>query len=88
MLRLLKLPEKTKAFLAEGKLSAGHARALLSVADPDALAERISSQGLSVRDVERIGQKEARAAELRRPAQHLRRKKKMPTRGRLKRACR
>jgi ParB family transcriptional regulator, chromosome partitioning protein len=63
MLRLLKLPEKTKAFLAEGKLSAGHARALLAVADPDTLAERISSQGLSVRDVERIGQKEAQQAE-------------------------
>jgi ParB family transcriptional regulator, chromosome partitioning protein len=63
MLRLLKLPEKTKAFLAEGKLSAGHARALLSVADPDALAERIVSQGLSVRDVERIGQKEVQQAE-------------------------
>jgi ParB family transcriptional regulator, chromosome partitioning protein len=63
MLRLLKLPEKTKAFLAEGKLSAGHARALLAVADPDALAEKISSQGLSVRDVERIGQKEAQHAE-------------------------
>ncbi len=62
MLRLLKLPEKTKVFLAEGKLSAGHARGLLAVADPDALAEKISSQGLSVRDVERIGQKEAQAA--------------------------
>jgi ParB family transcriptional regulator, chromosome partitioning protein len=63
MLRLLKLPEKTKVFLAEGKLSAGHARALLAVADPDALAEKITSQGLSVRDVERIGQKEAQQAE-------------------------
>ncbi len=61
MLRLLKLPERTKALLAEGQLSAGHARALLTVADPDALAEKIASQGLSVRDVERIGQKEAQA---------------------------
>ncbi len=32
-LRLLKLPEKTKQLLAEGKLSAGHARALLTRAD-------------------------------------------------------
>jgi ParB family chromosome partitioning protein len=63
MLRLLKLPEKTKMFLAEGKLSAGHARALLAVADPDAVADKITSQGLSVRDVERIGQKEAQRAE-------------------------
>jgi ParB family chromosome partitioning protein len=59
MLRLLKLPEKTKALLADGQLSAGHARALLAVADPDAIAEKISVQGLSVRDIERIGQKEA-----------------------------
>jgi ParB family chromosome partitioning protein len=35
----------------------------LAVADPDALAEKITSQGLSVRDVERIGQKEAQQAE-------------------------
>ncbi len=59
MLRLLKLPERTKALLAEGQLSAGHARALLAVADPDALAEKIAAQGLSVRDVERIGKKES-----------------------------
>jgi ParB family chromosome partitioning protein len=45
--------------LAEGHLSAGHARALLSVADPDAMAKRIAEQGLTVRDVERIAQKEA-----------------------------
>jgi ParB family chromosome partitioning protein len=65
MLRLLKLPEKTKALLAEGQLSAGHARALLAVADPDALAEKISTQGLSVRDIERVGQKEAQQSTLR-----------------------
>ncbi len=61
MLRLLKLPERTKVFLAEGQLSAGHARALLAVADPDAVAEKICAHGLSVRDVERIGQNEAQA---------------------------
>jgi ParB family chromosome partitioning protein len=59
MLRLLKLPERTKALLAEGHLSAGHARALLAVAAPDALAEKIAAQGLSVRDVERIGKRES-----------------------------
>jgi ParB family chromosome partitioning protein len=57
-LRLLKLPEKTKILLGKGELSAGHARALLAVADPDGLAERIVSQGLSVRDVERVAQNE------------------------------
>jgi ParB family chromosome partitioning protein len=58
-LRLLKLPKLSRRMLAEGRLSAGHARALLSVADPDAVARRIVDQGLTVRDVERIAQKEA-----------------------------
>ena len=35
-LRLLKLPERTQQLLVEGAISAGHARALLAVADPDA----------------------------------------------------
>ncbi|WP_036260749.1 ParB/RepB/Spo0J family partition protein [Methylocapsa aurea] len=62
-LRLLKLPERTKRLLAEGQISAGHARALLSLQDPDALADRIVAQGLSVRDVERIVQEEAEREE-------------------------
>jgi ParB family transcriptional regulator, chromosome partitioning protein len=56
-LRLLNLPEKAKQLLAEGAISAGHARALLTIADADAIAERIVAQGLSVRDVERLAQK-------------------------------
>ncbi|MEW6437357.1 MAG: ParB/RepB/Spo0J family partition protein [Pseudomonadota bacterium] len=61
-LRLLKLPEKTKRLLAEGQLSAGHARALLTRADADEIASRIVAQGLSVRDVEKLTQKaESRA---------------------------
>ncbi|VTZ52563.1 Chromosome-partitioning protein ParB [Methylocella tundrae] len=64
-LRLLKLPEKCKRLLGEGLITAGHARALLGVADPDALAERIVAQGLSVRDVERIVQE---AGDAERPA--------------------
>jgi ParB family chromosome partitioning protein len=58
-LRLLKLPEKTRAFLSSGALSAGHARALLSAADPDGLAEKVVAKGLSVRDVEKAVQREA-----------------------------
>ncbi|MGH6814029.1 MAG: ParB/RepB/Spo0J family partition protein, partial [Methylocella sp.] len=53
-LRLLKLPERTKTLLHEGKLSAGHARVLLSCAAPDALAEKIVAQNLSVRDAEKL----------------------------------
>ncbi|MDQ6866973.1 MAG: ParB/RepB/Spo0J family partition protein [Pseudomonadota bacterium] len=53
-LRLLKLPERTKSLLREGKISAGHARVLLSSAEPDALAEKIVAQNLSVRDTEKL----------------------------------
>jgi ParB family chromosome partitioning protein len=55
-LRLMKLPEASRAMLADGRLSAGHARALLSLDDPDAVARRIVEEGLTVRDVERLGQ--------------------------------
>ena len=53
-LRLLKLPEGAKILLRQGKLSAGHARVLLTSADPDALADKIIAQNLSVRDVEQF----------------------------------
>lgn len=55
-LRLLTLPEQIKAMVAEGELSAGHARALLG-APPDMqvmLAQRTAAQGLSVRQIEAI----------------------------------
>ena len=54
LLRLLSLPEKIKNLLRESKISMGHARALLSAKEPEELAERIVSQGLSVRQVEEI----------------------------------
>jgi ParB family transcriptional regulator, chromosome partitioning protein len=59
MTRLVKLPEKTRQFLSDGKISAGHARALLSVAEPDEVAASIVENGLTVRDVERMAQDQA-----------------------------
>jgi ParB family chromosome partitioning protein len=56
-LRLLNLPPAVQKRVAAGVLSAGHARALLSLDDPDAqerLAIRIVAEGLSVRNVEEI----------------------------------
>jgi ParB family chromosome partitioning protein len=56
-IRLLNLPPTVQRRVAAGVLSAGHARALLSVADPVAqeqLAHRIVAEGLSVRAVEEI----------------------------------
>ncbi|MDE2577698.1 MAG: ParB/RepB/Spo0J family partition protein [Hyphomicrobiales bacterium] len=58
MMRLTKLPAQTKAFLSDGRISAGHARALLAVSDPDATARMIVAQGLTVRDVEQIAQRQ------------------------------
>jgi ParB family chromosome partitioning protein len=52
--RLLKLPEGVKAHVAEGRLTAGHARALLTAADAEGLAQRIIAEGLTVRDAERL----------------------------------
>ncbi len=59
-LRLLSLPKEIQDYLGEGKLSMGHARALLSVDDPNlqaSLAQQIVRDSLSVRDVEKITQK-------------------------------
>jgi len=54
MLRLLALPRGVLARLEAGALSAGHARAVATAADPDALAERIVNEGLSVRAAEKL----------------------------------
>jgi ParB family chromosome partitioning protein len=53
-LRLLKLPISTQSFVMDGRISAGHARALLSLEDPNSLANRIVDDGLSVREVEQM----------------------------------
>lgn len=58
-LRLLKLPTDTRALLAAGAISAGHARALLGTENPDALAQKIVQRGLSVRAVEDLVKREA-----------------------------
>ena len=56
LLRLLTLPEEVQAWLREGKLTAGHARALVSTGDPVALARQVIARGLSVRETERLAQ--------------------------------
>jgi ParB family chromosome partitioning protein len=56
-LRLLKLPPLVQRRVAAGVLSAGHARALLGLADRESmerLAQRIVAEGLSVRSVEEL----------------------------------
>lgn len=56
-LRLLNLPENLKPLVEDGKLSGGHARALLPIKDQDLqarLAQRIIDEDLSVRQVEAL----------------------------------
>jgi ParB family chromosome partitioning protein len=60
-LRLLKLPETVQDLVRSGALSAGHARPLIGRADAAALAERIVSRGLNVRQVEALTQDRAPA---------------------------
>jgi ParB family transcriptional regulator, chromosome partitioning protein len=55
-LRLLKLPASVRALLQEGKLTAGHARALVGRGDAQELARRIIDQDLNVREVEALVQ--------------------------------
>jgi ParB family chromosome partitioning protein len=55
-LRLLKLPEGVRALVQEGKLTAGHARALVGRSDAEELAKRIVEQELNVRAVEAMVQ--------------------------------
>lgn len=54
ILRLLALPDAVRHLVVEGKLSMGHARALITVDDAEAMAKRILAEGLSVRQVEAI----------------------------------
>lgn len=53
-LRLLKLPASVLDMVKDGSISAGHARALLAVEDSESVAQRILSDGLTVRDVENL----------------------------------
>jgi ParB family transcriptional regulator, chromosome partitioning protein len=68
-MRLLGLPEPIKRLVEEGLLSAGHARALLGAAEPEALARRVLDRGLNVRQTEQlVGSARADGDKRRRPA--------------------
>ena len=56
-LRLLHLPEKVKAYINSGKLTAGHARMLVGQPNAEELADQIVNQGLNVRQVEAMARK-------------------------------
>ena len=56
-LRLLQLPERVLFYVREGKLSAGHARALINTPDPAELADIAFVNGLSVRETEALARR-------------------------------
>ncbi len=61
ILGLLKLPDKTKKYLKEGKITMGHARVLSKLSDDELineLANKIIEEGLSVREIERLASSE------------------------------
>jgi ParB family transcriptional regulator, chromosome partitioning protein len=59
IVRLLNLPASVKEMVVDGRVTAGHARALLSVKQPEAVAKRIVAENLTVRDVEHLVQQES-----------------------------
>ena len=54
MLRLLSLPQLAQDMVQEGKISMGHARAIIAANDPVRLAQMISDKNLSVREAEKM----------------------------------
>jgi len=64
-LRLLRLPEDVRDMVSSGTLTAGHARTLITAADPAALARQIVSGGLSVREAEALSQQRETAVKKR-----------------------
>jgi ParB family chromosome partitioning protein len=58
LLRLRALPEAVRNLISEGKLSVGHARALITAADPIALANEIVAKDLNVRQAEALAKKQ------------------------------
>ncbi len=63
LLRLLSLPESVQRFLRDGKLSTGHARALVTADQPEALAKKVVSGGLSVRQTEALVKNEGQSGD-------------------------
>src|SRR6516165_450046 len=61
-LRLLKLPEQVKAYISAGEISAGAARMLVGVADPESMAREIVERGLNVRQVEALAKERAQSS--------------------------
>ena len=76
-LRLLNLPDQVQGFVREGKISAGHARALITAPDPVAMARKVIDRNLSVRETEALARQQAERPD---PAARVRAEKDADTR--------
>ena len=65
MVRLLGLPGPVKEMLDDGRLTAGHARALLTAPEPEKLARELVAKGLNVRQAEQLAQRAGKGGEAR-----------------------
>ncbi len=63
LMRLLNLPDDVLGWLREDKLSAGHARALITADDPISLARVVIAKGLSVRETEKLAKSGSKPAQ-------------------------
>jgi ParB family transcriptional regulator, chromosome partitioning protein len=63
LLRLLSLPEAVRELVRDGKVTAGHARSLIGLENAVEVAQKIASSGMTVRQVERLAQAQARGKE-------------------------
>lgn len=61
MIRLLALPDSVLSLVDEGKLSMGHARALINADDAQAIAQKAVKDSLSVRQIEKLVRKKAKS---------------------------
>ena len=61
LLRLLQLPDEVLGYIREGKLTAGHARALITTANPVELARMVIARGMTVRQTEDLAKKQGAA---------------------------
>jgi ParB family transcriptional regulator, chromosome partitioning protein len=66
-MRLINLPESVQVMVRAGLLTAGHARALLTVSDPEKAAQEVVNQSLSVRQTEQLANMKRGTAPTRRP---------------------
>lgn len=57
LLRLLNLPDDVMVLVRDGKLSSGHARALITTPNPSALARKVVAEGLNVRQTEALAKR-------------------------------